>query len=142
MIRRAIPRDIPALVGLALRCIRDLDVGDLVVSPARVEATARRLVSDPSGLVLVDDGIGISAVIAVAVSDGHFFERKAAGIIFWYSETPGSGYRLLREAMNWARGRPAVKAIGLSQDFGGDVRIAKVMTRAGLKVRGSVSARY
>lgn len=142
MIRRAIPRDIQALVGLALRCIRGLDTGDLVISSARVEATVRRLVSDASGLVLLDERVGLTGAIALAVSDGHFFERKVAGIVFWYSEIPGSGYALLREALKWCAGRPAIKAVGLAQDFGGDVRVGKLLQRAGLKKRGSVCAGY
>lgn len=141
MIRRAIPRDIQALVGLALRCIRGLDTGDLVISSARIEAALRRLVSDPSSLVLVS-GTPIDGAIAVQVNDGCFYERKSAGIIFWYSGVPGIGYALLKRALKWADSRPAIKAIGLSQDFGGDARVGKLLERAGLKYRGSVYARY
>lgn len=142
MIRRARPADVTSLVAMALRALGSLDTGTVVVSKKRIELTARRLVSDPQSLVLVHENNDIDGAIAVSVTDSICFERKIAGIVLWYAEVSGTGATLLRQALMWSAKRPAIKAVGLSMDFGGDERIGKLLERAGLNRRGSVYARY
>lgn len=142
MIRRARPLDLDALVGLVMRATLKFDMGDLLISRECITSTAQRLISDPQSLVLVHETQGVDGAIVLAVNDGLFFERKAAGILFWYAAIPRSGYLLLRHAMKWCKARPAIKAIGLSLDFGGDERVGKLLQRAGLKSRGRSHVRY
>ena len=140
MIRRATPSDVEALTALVLRALVALDVGGLVISGRKIEAEAKRLISDPSGFVLVN-GEPINGAIALQVRDGFFFERKVAGIVFWYAETPRTGYAMLRQAVQWCSERPVIKVVGMSMDFGGDERIGTLLERVGLKCRGSVYAK-
>lgn len=142
-LRKARPQDLPRLTDLALEALAEVDTGTLVLSRERIVSLARTLVSDPSGLVLVDvhDGV-LTGAIALSVSDGVFFERKSAGIIFWYSRIPRRGYVLLRQALQWVNSRPSIKAVGFAEDFVGDRRVGKLLERAGLKYRGSVYAKY
>ena len=143
MIRRAKPSDVPALVALAHRALQHVDIGNVVVSKTRISGASCRLVSDPQSLVLVHESDGtIDGAIAVGVSDALWFERKVAGILFWYAEQPRTGYAMLRQAVQWSLSRPVIKAIGLSEEFTFDPRIGKLLERAGLKRRGSVFARY
>lgn len=143
MIRRAKPADVAAVIVLAQRAALRVDTSTVVVSPARIAQAALRMISEPQSLVLVHESSGaIDGVIAVSVSDALWFERKIAGIVLWYAEVPRSGYAMLRQALAWCAHRPAIKAIGISEDFACDPRIGKLLEHAGLKKRGSVYARY
>lgn len=143
MIRRAVPDDCGSLVALALEALVTVDIGDLLVERRRIRLLATNLVSDPSCLVLVhEENMRLTGAIALSVSAGLFFERKAAAICFWYATVPGTGRALLREALRWALARPAIKAVGASFDFGCDPRVGKILERAGLRLRGQVYARY
>jgi len=144
MIRRASPTDALAIVELAARAVSGLpDSRNVVSSAARVRQAAKRLISDPQSLVLVCDQDGkLNGVLAMSVSDALWFERKVAGIVLWYAETPRTGYAMLRQALTWAKGRPAIKAVGFSEEFAVDQRVGNLLMRAGLPRRGAVYARY
>lgn len=142
MIRRAKPIDIDALAGLVMRACLKFDLGDLLVSRERITHTAQSMISDPQSLVLVHDVQGIDGAIVIGSQDALFCERKLAAILFWYATTPRSGYLLLRHAMKWVNGRPAIKGVGMSMEFQTDERVGKLLQRAGIPRRGQTYARY
>jgi hypothetical protein len=144
VIRRAQPRDIHALLVLAQRATLRVETGNVVISLERMAAVALRMLSEPQSLVLVHEtSDGIRGAIAVGVNDALWFDRKVASIVLWYAEVPGTGYAMLRHALEWCDRRPVIKAVGISEDFAWDNQlIGKILERAGLKRRGSVYARY
>lgn len=144
MIRKATPSDLPALVALARHALLSVDIGDVRISLPRIAAQAQRLVSDSSSLVLINERTDqqIDGAIVVAVNDAIWFERKVGCILLWHAQTPGTGYSMLWRAVRWCSERPAIKAVGFSEDFCGGERIGKLLERVGLTARGSVFARY
>lgn len=139
--RRATPSDLSALVALSLKAVELFSTDEVVSSKDRIEATAKRLISDPQSFVLVT-GKPIDGAIVIAVNDAVWFERKVACILLWYAQVPGTGRVMLRKALEWFDSRPAIKGIGFAEDFGGDRRTALLLERKGLKLRGSVFARF
>lgn len=141
-LRRARPSDLEALTDLALDALDRIDTGTLLVSRERIRSLARTLISDASGLVLVLDQDGITGAIALSVSDGAFFERQSAGIHLWHARSAWRLKVLLDAAMRWVDARRAIKAVGVSFDFGCDARLGRLLERHGLKLRGPTFARY
>lgn len=144
MIRSAQPTDGKACGLLVERWLSTIDYGDLLVSRSRILANVQHVISDASGHVLVHEtpnGL-IDGCVALATVDMLCFERKTACVVFWYAETPRTGYKMLRQALSWVDGRRVIKSVGMSADFGMDPRVCKLIERAGLKRRGPVFARY
>lgn len=106
MIRRARLTDIPALVELGMRFMHESGyAAHLTANPNAHAELAERLITDVSGLVLVDERESeiVGMLGAIATVHPHSGDRVMAEL-FWYvaPDARGSGVRLLQEAEHWA----------------------------------------
>lgn len=115
MIREARHTDIPRLVDLGLRFMRESGY-DRHLAPSRQAQAdlARNLIEAPHGLVLVDerDGRLAGMIGAIATLHPHSGEPVMSEL-FWYVEpgARGTGVRLLRQVEEWARENGVLKSI-------------------------------
>jgi hypothetical protein len=83
--------------------------GVLADNLEQMAATARWLIDLPRGAVFVAearDGT-LTAMMGIVLFPHHISGALTAIELFWWSETPGAGIRILRRAEAWARGEGA-----------------------------------
>lgn len=133
-IRIAVPADIPAIVSLGIEALERGAYEKLVISHERVEAIARECVSAASNFAWVAEHDGqVVAAVCGFVSPCLFYERNQFNICQFYTRVPGAGLPLLRQALRWARARPAIKIIVFTLEGDADPRIGKLLMRLGLR---------
>ncbi len=118
MIRAAAPADIPRLVELGVRFMRESRYGQhLAVNPEAMEHLAAGLIEAPHGLVLVDEAHGeITGMIGVIATHHPHSGDPVMSELFWYVKprARGGGVRLLLAAEDWARAGGITKSIVVS----------------------------
>jgi hypothetical protein len=109
-IRPADPSDVDAIVGMGLRFLAGTRYAQfLPPNPDAMRALAERLIADPHTTLLVaerDDAI--VAMIGFMVYDHPISGERCAGEVFWWSESPGAGMRVWKQAETWALDQGAV----------------------------------
>lgn len=135
MIRKATSSDIPRIVELGIEALNQGAYPNLVISREKVEAMARECVSSSQNFAWVAEKDGnVVAAVCGFVTECLFYERKQFNICQFWSRTPGEGIKLIRQALRWARSRPAIKMIIFTLEADADPRIGLMLSRLGLKI--------
>lgn len=107
MIRDATPDDIPRLIEMGSRFVREtVYASRLVIDPAALTRTFGLLMSSDVGALFVSEKDGtVTGMIGLLVFEHPFTGELAAHELFWWVEPEhrGQGLRLLRHAEQWAR---------------------------------------
>lgn len=107
MIRPATRADIPEIVDLGVRHLRDSHYAEFVEPDrAHMAAFARMLIEAPCALLLVAEKDGrIIGTIGMMATPHPYSGQPVLSEMFWYvaPEARGSGVRLLRAAETWGR---------------------------------------
>jgi hypothetical protein len=114
-VRQALNEDVDSLVALGLKFHRLADhPGRVAYCNRSAEATLRGMMADPASLLLVNTTAGeVDGMIGVRLAPVPYnLQAVWAQETFWWAEG-GSGIRLLRAAMCWAKAQDA-KAFMLS----------------------------
>lgn len=111
-IRPAAATDVPTVVAMAERFLRDTPYGaQLTSDPDRLAGFARRLLENPAGaLYLAErDGAAIGMIALWTYEHPYSGDRIASELVWWVNpEHRGSaGVRLLRRAEAWAKAQGA-----------------------------------
>jgi GNAT superfamily N-acetyltransferase len=118
MIRAATPADIPRLVHLGTRFMRESRYGrHLTVNPDAMAALARGLIEAEHGLVLVDEQAGeVVGMIGVIATHHPHSGDPVMSELFWYvlPRARGGGVKLLLAAEAWARENGIRKSLVVS----------------------------
>lgn len=135
MIRRAQPADERDLVELALKWAGEYP--DLRPEVEKIRAVVRQGISGAAHFFEISiSGSELKGATLAMVDDHLWAQRKQAHVLFWASEVPGDGAQMLRNLVAWARGRRAIRVIGMSPDLEVDPRALKVAERIGFERRG------
>jgi GNAT superfamily N-acetyltransferase len=118
MIREATPDDIPRLVELGVRFMRESDYGQhLAVNEAAIAQLAAMLIEAPHGAVFVAEEAGeiVGTIGVIATHHPHSGEAVMSELC-WYvlPRARGCGVRLLLKAEGWARARGVKKSLVVS----------------------------
>jgi hypothetical protein len=104
VIRHAMPADVPQIVEMGLRFLRSTVYRDrLAESPVSMERIAMQLIGGAGALLVAERGGLLVGMIGVLLFEHPLSGEWIAGELFWWSEQPRAGMRLLREAEAWAR---------------------------------------
>ncbi len=106
MIREAIAADIPRLVEMGRRFIRESSYrGRIAMNPHALKRLMEGLVALPSGAVFVTPDTGkITGMIGVHIYNHPMSDELVAAELFWWvePEARGCGVKLLKRAERWA----------------------------------------
>jgi GNAT superfamily N-acetyltransferase len=105
-IRPATLADVPDLVALGCRFRATSAYATLIAeSRETMAATAARLIDQADGVVFVTEtrGGALTAMIGLLSFLHHLSGERTVGEVFFFSEAPGAGLRLLHHAETWAR---------------------------------------
>ena len=81
-------------------------------------------------------GKPVAALVALT-APALWAQRFASHIVFWYSEQPGAGWKLLRDYRSWVLSQRNIRVAGYQMDhWPVDHRIHDVFERCGFKRRG------
>jgi predicted aconitase len=111
IIRDATLADVPQLVEMGQRFrAKTSYVGIVAENPAQMAQTATRLIEQPQSAVMVAESRtgALVAMIGLTCYVHHISGAWTAGEVFWWSESPGAGILLLRQAVSWAQSQRAV----------------------------------
>lgn len=118
MIRPATHDDVPALVELGIRFMRESGYSrSLTINPEAQAGLAAMLIEAPNGLVLADEREGeITGMIGVIATQHPHSGDPVMSELFWYvmPRARGGGVRLLAAAEDWARSHGIRKSIVVS----------------------------
>ncbi len=118
MIRPATHRDIPRLVELGVRFMRESGYAKhLAINEDAQANLAADLIEAPHGLVLVDEQDGdITGMIGVIATLHPHSGDSVMSELFWYvlPRARGGGVRLLLAAEDWARANGISKSLVVS----------------------------
>lgn len=132
-IRFAGPADIQAVYELGMEALEKDGYEGMRISPERVKAVAREVVTGAGNFCAVAEVDGrIVAAVSAIVHDQLFYERKQASVVQFYSRAPGCGIELLRFFMAWVGSRPGIKMVCFTLEAHADPRIGKLLRRLGL----------
>jgi hypothetical protein len=108
-VRRARREDFPALMAMGERFLSNDDYrGVIAFAPGPVENLLESLVGHPNGLLLVSEVDGTVTGMFGAIGYPHPISGEPiVGELFWWSDRPGDGLRLLRTAQDWAQAKGA-----------------------------------
>lgn len=111
MIRPATAADLPQLIALGERFIRDTGYSArLRANPVQMAKTVGWLLDGEDRVILVAEHAGtLVGMIGLGSFPDPFSGDLVASELFWYSESPGAGVRLLKRAEAWARCIGAVR---------------------------------
>lgn len=140
MIRNAQTADLPQLLSLGKRLQKKSPYADVPMDVATVGSTLGQCISSAFGfaMVAVHDG-KITGVMLGAAMPLFFSKKRAATDFVTYAESPGDGFRMIRQFVKWAWSIPNVIEITLAQSSGVDVeRTGKLYARVGLQRVGSI----
>jgi hypothetical protein len=140
MIRRAKISDLPELLRLSRTLQKDTPYADVPLDTQTFGKTLGQCISNAFGLALVAQHDHKLTGYMLAVASPLWFSRKrSATDLITYAQTPGDGYKMLRQFIAWAWSIPNVVEITIGQSSGIDIeRTAKMYERAGLKRVGAL----
>jgi GNAT superfamily N-acetyltransferase len=117
-IRAATPDDIPRLVELGVRFMRESGYSEhLAINEAAQGALAAMLIDAPHGALFVAQEAGeIIGMIGVIATHHPHSGEPVMSELFWYvlPRARGCGVRLLLKAEGWARGMGVKKSLVVS----------------------------
>ena len=110
MIREATVRDIPRLVDMGTRFVQQTEYAAHVpVNPGQMARTAEWLIESETGTVLVAEKDGrLVGMLGLTHFTHPLSGLPTTGELFWWSESPGEGLRLLKRGEQWAREQGAI----------------------------------
>ena len=129
-IRKATPKDIDAIVELAVESVsRD-------PLPVRIDRDAMRAMAlecmGPAHFAWVAEVDGkVEGCVGALVQRGFWFDRMQASVLLFYTRVPGAGAALIREFARWVKSRPSIKLALFSLEHNADPRIGKFLRRLG-----------
>lgn len=104
VIRHATPDDVPQIVDMGLRFLRSTAYRDRVgENPEQMTRIAQQLIGGAGALLVAERDERLVGMIGVLLFEHPLSGEWIAGELFWWSEQPRAGMRLLREAEAWAR---------------------------------------
>lgn len=109
-IRPAGAADVPAIVAMGQRFLREVYAGCLEESPPHLQAFAERLVAqeDTALLVATLGGRPVGMIAAYLYEHPFSGDRVCSELVWWVEpEHRGQGVRLLRAAEAWGRAKGA-----------------------------------
>ena len=113
MIREAVAADIPRLVEMGRRFIRESSYrGRIGINPNALRQLMGKMVGLPSGVVFVSENDGKAiGMVGVHVYDHPMSGELFANELFWWVEPEerGCGMKLKKRAEAWARAMGAVR---------------------------------
>ena len=139
-IRKATPKDIDAIVELAVESVsRD-------PLPVRIDRDAMRAMAlecmGPAHFAWVAEVDGkVQAAVVACSQQGFWFTRQQCSVLLFYSRVKGAGLPLMRRFAEWVKGRPAIKLAVFELEPGVDPRILKALKRMGF-ARESANLTY
>lgn len=112
MIREARPNDVPWVVGMGDRFIRETEYKSHISGdPNKMRELVEALMANPDGLLLVYDNDGmVDGMMGVLMFRHPMSDQLVASEMFWWVEPEArgsAGVRMLRMAEEWARLRGA-----------------------------------
>jgi len=112
MIREAVAADIPRLVEMGRRFIRESSYrGRIAINGNALKRLMVRLIETPASAVFVSELDGrVIGMVGVHLYGHPMSEELVAGEAFWWvePEARGGGLKLLRRAESWAKNMGAV----------------------------------
>jgi len=130
-IRQAVPEDVPRLVEMGRRFVRETEYADKVgVSPEHMQKFGTDLLANPAAAILVCDADGeLRGMLALLIYPHPFSGESTAVELFWWVEPEhrGTGRELLQAGEQWARERGAKRM----QVIAPNERVAKLYRRKG-----------
>lgn len=141
IVRRAMSRDIPALIDLALESVSRNPL-PLKASPKAMRETLEGVIGKPAHFCWVTevDGVVVAGVAACS-SFGFWFERQQCSVLLYYTRVKGAGMPLLREFARWVKSRPVIKVAVLELEPEVDRRLVIALKRMGFQ-RESLNLSY
>ena len=140
MIRRAQIADLPQLLALGKRLLKQTPYADVKIDTLIAGQTLGQCINSAFGLALVAEHRGkITGLLLGAAVPLWFSKSRSATDIVTYAETPGDGYRMIRRFVKWAWNLPNVIEVTMAQSSGIDVdRTAQLYERVGLARVGAL----
>jgi len=140
LIRNARIADMPALLALGKRLIKQTPYADVKVDTAISGQTLGQCINSAFGIALVAEHDGeITGLLLGAAVPLWFSKSRSATDIITYAETAGDGYRMIRRFVKWAWSLPNVIEITMAQSSGVAVeRTGQLYERAGLARVGAI----
>jgi len=131
MIREAVAADIPRLVEMGRRFIRESSYrGRIAMNPRALKRLMEGLVGLPNGAVFVAPEVGkINGMIGVHIYNHPMSDELVAAELFWWvePEARGVGLKLLKRAERWAENMGASRM----QVVAPNERVASIYQRRG-----------
>ena len=141
VVRRAVSRDIPALIELAVESV-SRDPLPLKISRSAMRETLEGVIGKPAHFCWVSEVDGkVVAGVAACSSVGFWFERQQCSVLLYYTRVKGAGMPLLREFARWVKSRPVIKVAVLELEPGVDPRLVSALKRMGFQ-RESLNLSY
>lgn len=130
MIRKAKPSDLEAIVKLGIEALEIDAYEELLISPDKVRAVTKECISAAPHFVWVSEIAGeVVGVLGALVTPLMLHERSQATIVMWYCKAGGEGMKLLKEFMEWSKGRPMIKQVQYTGERRGNPKILQFMQR-------------
>lgn len=130
-IRPATPKDINAIVSLALESVRS-DPLPVKLDPQAMRETALSLIGNSSQFVWVteDDGV-VVACVGVMCSRSFWYHGWQASMLLFWSRKAGAALPLLRKFAQWVKERPIIKTAVIECEPLIDERAVRFLKRLG-----------
>jgi len=140
MIRMAQVADLPQLLALGKRLIKMTPYADVKIDTLTAGQTLGQCINSAFGMALVAEHDGkITGLLLGAAVPLWFSKSRSATDIITYAETPGDGYRMIRQFVKWAWSLPNVIEVTMAQSSGIDVeRTRQLYERVGLAPVGAI----
>ena len=135
-IRPATPADIQRIIDITQEMVSMYP--RLRPNNAKIKTMISKSISSPACYtsVAVDASGVVQGCLMTVVQDHMWAERKVAHMGLWVSHLPRAGYALLRDFVSWLGPRRGIRLAGIQPDFDWDIRIEKLLTRAGFEKLG------
>ena len=137
MIRPARPADMPAILQLAESWYAAYT--GLKPDPARARKALSELIAQPSthyASVSSTDGKVRGALLGRQCQN-LWARKNNLAVLFWVSQIPGDGARMLRHLIHWMNHRPTIRASVMQIDAPVDPRVYTLAQRIGFRMSGS-----
>jgi hypothetical protein len=106
------------------------------IAELRTKAVLHNIMSNPKGIVLVDDEF--KSILVGEISPDWLTTGWTASIRLVYSRPGNNGLDIIKTFIKWAKGWPQVDKLYISTSFGGDraVTAERIFKRLGLEPIG------
>jgi hypothetical protein len=132
IVRRAMPKDIEAIVDLAVESVMRDPLPVKINRDAMAASATECMGPAHFNWVAETDGKVVAAVIA-HVSPGFWFHKLQASVLMYYTRVPGAGAPLLREFARWVKGRSGIKLAIFELEPNADPRLVRFLKRLGFE---------